>query len=365
MANDGKRDYYEILGVSKEASSSEIKKAYRKLVKEYHPDHNKESGAEEKFREIRDAYEVLSNDEKRRAYDQFGHAATDGFSGAAGPGYSDFSGSPFDMGDLGDIFSNFFGSRGGGFDFGFGGSRRDNAARRGSDIKIDVDLSFEEAIWGKEEEISYNRVTVCSACQGTGAKSGKMTTCKTCGGVGRVRQVQNSILGGISIITDCPDCKGQGKMPKDICNKCNGTGLGQEKKKIKISIPKGSYDGMVLRFVHGGNAGRNGGETGDLYIEVKVEAHELFEREGDDIYMDLFIPLKTAVLGDVISVKTIHGEVDLKIPAGTQSHSIFKLTGKGAPILKSEKFGDQYIRVKVEIPKKLNRKQKKLWEELG
>lgn len=360
-----KRDYYEVLGVSKEASQTEIKKAYRKLAQKFHPDHNKSADAEQSFKEVREAYEVLSNEEKRRAYDQYGHAATEGFGGGA-PGYSGFGGgSPFDMGDLGDILNSMFG--GGLGDFGFGGfGQRTGRSRavRGEDIKKVIELGFEDAIWGQEVEIEVERYIACEECQGTGAADAKLKSCPTCGGSGRVRRVQNSIFGGISMISQCPKCNGFGQIPEKECPNCGGNGIRVEKKDIKVSIPQGGYDGMVLRFRHGGNAGRNGGEPGDLYVELRVEAHERFERRQDDIYIDEEISVVTAVLGDVIVVPTLHGDVKLRIPAGTQPNTIFKLDKKGAPRLEGRGFGDQYVRVKVEIPKRLNRQQRKLWEEL-
>lgn len=359
---DNKRDYYEVLGLEKESSQSEIKKAYRKLAKEYHPDHNDSADAEKKFKEVRESYEILSDKEKRSAYDQFGHAGTAGFGGA--PGANGFGGSPFDMGDLGDIINNMFGGGGiGGFDFGFGGGG--NRARRGADIKVGVRMNFKDAIWGKEIEIEVDRVVLCSECEGTGAKGKKTKKCKRCDGKGRIQEVRNTMLGGVSIVTACPECGGKGEIPEDVCDKCDGNGRINESKKVKIKIPEGSYDGMILRFGNGGNAGDNGGGYGDLYVELMVEPHDYFERKGDDIYVDINIPVSKAVLGGVESVRTIHGDVDLKIPKGTQSHSVLRLSNKGASRLGGGGFGDQYVRVVVDIPKRLNRKERKLWEELN
>ncbi len=366
-----KRDYYEVLGVTKTASETEIKKAYRKLAKEFHPDHNKSEDAEAKFKEVREAYEVLSNNEKRKAYDQFGHAATDGFGGAGGPGFSGFGGgTPFDMGDLGDILNSIFGGAAGnfdGFNFGFGGNTGQSRSRveKGRDIKKDIHLSFEDAIWGTEKEVTVERYVACDACKGTGAKNAKMKKCTQCNGQGRVRRVQNSLFGGISVVTDCPECNGRGEVATEKCPKCGGNGLLTEKKKIKIEIPQGSYDEMVLRFRSGGNAGRNGGPTGDLYIVLHVEPHTHFERQGDDIYLDIEIPVKLAVLGGTIDVETVHGNVKMKLPAGTQPNTIFRLDKKGAPKLNAKGFGDEYVRVKVAIPKKLSRKEKELWQTLA
>lgn len=360
-----KRDYYEVLGVSKDSSQSEIKKAYRKLAKEYHPDHNKAPNAEEKFKEVREAYEVLSNDEKRKAYDQFGHAATEGFGAGPSGAYSGFGGMPFDMGDLSDILNNFFGG-GMGFDFGgFGGGRSRSQQSRGADIKKNIKLSFEDAIWGKEIELEIKRDVVCEKCEGTGAKGKKMEKCETCGGAGRVRRVQNSLLGGISIVTECPDCNGRGEKPVEKCPQCKGSGIQTETKKVKVEIPKGSYDGMILRFRHGGHSGKNGGECGDLFVELQVEPHESFERREDDIYTDVSIPVTIAVLGGEVKVPTPHGDVMMKIPSGTQPETIFRLSGKGSPRLGKKGFGDEYVRVKVDVPKRVSRKEKKLWKELS
>ncbi len=365
-----KRDYYDILGVSKDASPSEVKRAYRKMVRKYHPDHNDSGDAEEKFKEVQEAYEVLSSEEKRQAYDQYGHAATDGFGGAGAAGFSGFNGSPFDMGDLGDILNQFMGGGGFGdvgFDFGFGGGRgRRGSSRqeRGSDIKASVKLPFEEAVWGKEAEIDVKRSVVCTECEGSGAEDGEKEKCQQCGGQGRVQRVQKSVLGNISMISECPTCQGAGEIPKKKCKECKGSGIQEEKSKVKVKIPEGAYDGMILRFRNGGNAGRNGGDYGDLYVEVQVEPHDVYERQGDDIYVDMTIPVTMAVLGDEVDVPTIHGDVKMKIPAGTQPGAIFRLSGKGAPKIKGRGFGDEYVRVKVEVPEKLSKEEKEMWERL-
>ncbi|MFH1547448.1 MAG: molecular chaperone DnaJ [bacterium] len=358
-----KRDYYEVLGVSKESSQSEIKKAYRKLAKQYHPDHNKEVDSEEKFKEVREAYEVLSDEEKRKAYDQFGHAGTEGFTGASG--FNGFNGgSPFDMGDLGDILNNMFGGGGfGGFDFGFdGGGGR---SMRGSDINVSFKLGFEEAIWGKDIELKLRREIICESCEGTGAKDGKMDTCTQCGGKGRVRQVRNTMLGSLSVVSECSTCRGKGKVSKAECKVCSGEGVIEKEETVKIKIPEGAYDGMVLRFGNGGNAGKNGGAYGDLYIELNIEPHVYYERKGDDIYVDVHVPVKLAVLGGKIDVKTIHGNVDMKVPFGTQPHTIFRLSKKGAPRLDGRGYGDQYVRVIVDVPKRISREDRKMWESIS
>ncbi|GAB4157676.1 MAG: molecular chaperone DnaJ [Candidatus Dojkabacteria bacterium] len=371
-----KRDYYEVLGIGKEADAREIKKAYRKLAKEYHPDHNKSADAETKFKEVQEAYEVLSDESKRRAYDQFGHAGASGFSGGYGDPGAGFGGAPFDMGDLGDIFSQFFGGgnsfggNGGGFGFDFGNfsganGRTRSSVQKGADLRYRIKLDFLEAMKGGEYSINVDRDISCEKCSGTGSKTGKLETCPTCGGQGRVQRVQNTLLGQMAVVTDCPECNGTGNIAKEKCPECRGRGLKQEKKEVKIKVPAGAYDGMVLRYTGSGSAGTNGGSTGDLYIEITVEPHEEFDRNGNDIHTKVHITAPMAVLGDTIMADTVHGVVKLKIPAGTQSETIFKIKDKGAPVIGKEgQFGDHYVRVIVELPRKLSKQEKKLWEEL-
>ncbi|MBP8979374.1 molecular chaperone DnaJ [Candidatus Dojkabacteria bacterium] len=360
-----KRDYYEVLGVSKDASASEIKKAYRKLVKKYHPDTNKESGAEEKFKEVQEAYEVLSDDSKRSAYDTYGHAGTAGFSsGTSGGGYTDFGGTPFDMGD---IFSTIFGGNmGGGFGFDFGTGGRTSASNTGSDIRYSIRLKFLEAMEGGDFKVRITRDHACGKCEGSGSKDGKQKVCPVCNGSGQEQQVRNTFLGQMAVMSTCSKCHGTGSVVEDPCSECKGSGIKTEQEEMKIKVPAGAYDGMVLRFRGGGNTGRNGGSTGDLYIEIEVETSIEFERRGNDIYSETSIPVYTAVLGGVISVSTIFEDVKLKIPKGTQSSTIFKIKGKGAYILGSQDSrGDHYVRVNIDIPTRLSREEKKLWEELS
>lgn len=356
-----KRDYYEVLGVSKDSKKEDIKKAYRKLVKKYHPDVNKDGDAEEKFKEIQEAYEVLSDEGKRSAYDQYGHAGTQGFNpGSNGFNGYGYSGEPFDMGD---IFNTFFGGNMGGFDFGFGPQRRNNL--KGEDIRYKIRLSFIEAMEGGEFEIKIRRNVACSTCNGSGSSTGKRVTCDICNGSGRERRVQNSILGQIAVMAECSKCKGTGKVPEKECPKCHGTGIESEESKVKIKVPKGSYDGMVLRFREGGNVGVGGTPAGDLFIEVEVEPSAKFERRGSDLYSTENIPVYVAVLGGTIDVETIYGDVDLKIPSGTQSGTIFRIKDKGAPVIGREsEQGDLYVKVNVDIPKRVSRKERKLWEEM-
>lgn len=360
-----KRDYYEILGVKKDASASEIKKAYRKLVKKYHPDVNKEEGTEEKFKEVQEAYEVLSDDSKRSAYDQYGHAGTAGFNPGGGASYSDFSGgAPFDMGD---IFNTFFGGNSGFTDFGFnfaGGGRHSDA--RGSDLRYAIRITFDEAMRGGEYKIKIRRDDVCSKCHGSGSKSGKKKTCPVCNGTGQEKQVRNTILGRMAVMGQCSKCGGSGEVVEDPCDLCNGSGIHSVEESLKIKIPAGAYDGMVLRFRGGGNAGKNGAMAGDLFVELEVEVSKYFERRGNDIYSEVDIPVESAVLGATLEVKSIFEEVKLKIPAGTQPGTIFKLRGKGVHVLNSKDArGDQYVRVNVVIPKRLGRREKELWKELA
>jgi molecular chaperone DnaJ len=367
-----KRDYYKVLGVKKDASKEELKKAYRQLVKKYHPDVNKEADAEEKFKEIQEAYETLSDEGKRSAYDQYGHAGTAGFNpGANGGAYQQYQGTPFDMGD---IFNTFFGGGGGGFSgegFGFdfsqaGGRRGIPKEDIGADIRYKVRVSFLEAMEGGEYKIKIKRDVVCDECGGTGSKDGKKKECPTCKGSGQERQVRNTILGQMAVMSTCSECGGTGQVIENPCEKCKGRGVQTKEESFTVKIPAGAYDGMILRFRGGGNAGRNNGTPGDLYIEIEVEASEKFERRGNDIYSQESIPVHIAVLGDTIKVKTIFKEVNLKIPKGTQPGTIFKLKGKGCPVFNEEdKRGDHYVRVDVDIPTRLSRKEKKLWQELG
>ena len=360
-----KRDYYEVLGIDKKASQEDIKKAYRKLVKKYHPDVNKDDGAEEKFKEVQEAYEILSDDSKRSAYDQYGHAGTAGFNPGSG-GYSDFSGfgggAPFDMGD---IFNTFFG--GGSFnqDFGFGGQQA-RAKQGGSDVTYRVRLKFMEAMEGGEYVIKVQREEECDVCNGTGSKSGKKKTCPVCKGTGQERQVRNTILGQIAMMGVCSRCHGTGNIVDDPCKECSGTGVKTRREDVKIKVPAGAYDGMTLRFRGGGNAGHNGSGHGDLYVEIEVETSDIFERRGNDIYSDVSIPIPMAVLGGEVNVDTVAGNVLLKIPKGTQAGTIIRLRDKGAYILNEKgKRGDHYVRVNLDIPTRLNRREKELWEELN
>ncbi len=348
-----KRDYYEVLGVSKSASKDEIKKAYRKLSKKYHPDINKEPGADEKFKEVKEAYEVLSDDQKRSHYDQFGH--TDPNQGFGGFGGGDFGG----FGGFEDIFSTFFGG---------GGSRRrdPNAPRQGADLQYTMTLNFEDAVFGKETEIEIPREENCETCNGTGAKKGTQPeTCSHCHGSGQLNIEQNTPFGRIVNRRVCNYCHGTGKEIKHKCSTCGGTGKVKKRRKIAVKIPAGIDDGQQLRIAGQGEPGTNGGPSGDLYVVFHIRSHEFFERDGDDVYCEMPITFAQAALGDEIEVPTLHGKVKLKVPSGTQTGTKFRLRGKGIPNVRGRGIGDQHIIVKVITPTKLTEKQKQLLQEFA
>ncbi|MFT9598894.1 molecular chaperone DnaJ [Mesobacillus sp.] len=347
-----KRDYYEVLGVSNSASKDEIKKAYRKLSKKFHPDINKEPGADEKFKEVKEAYEVLSDDQKRAHYDQFGHVdPNQGFGGGG-----DFGGG---FGGFEDIFNSFFG--------GGGGRRRDpNAPRQGADLQYTMTLKFEEAVFGKETDIEIPREEECDTCDGTGAKPGtKVDTCKHCHGSGQISVEQNTPFGRIVNRRVCHYCNGTGKEIKERCTTCSGTGKVTRRNKIHVKIPAGVDDGQQLRVAGKGEAGINGGPAGDLYIVFHIRSHEFFERDGDDIYCEMPITFVQASLGDEVEVPTLHGKVKLKVPAGTQTGTKFRLKGKGVPNVRGYGTGDQHVLIKIVTPTKLSEKQKQLLREFA
>ncbi|MCM3002542.1 molecular chaperone DnaJ [Priestia koreensis] len=342
-----KRDYYEVLGISKGASKDEIKKSYRKLSKKYHPDINKEADAADKFKEIKEAYEVLGDDQKRAHYDQFGHTdPNQGFGGFGGGG--DFGGGfGFE-----DIFSSIFG----------GGRRRDpNAPRQGADLQYTMTLSFEEAVFGKDTTIEIPREETCDTCSGTGAKPGtKVDTCSHCHGSGQLNVEQSTPFGRIVNRRVCHHCNGTGKIIRDKCKTCHGDGKVTKTTKINVKIPAGVDDGQQLRVSGQGEPGVNGGPQGDLYVVFQVRSHEFFERNGDDIYCEMPLTFAQAALGDEIEVPTLHGKVKLKIPAGTQTGTKFRLKGKGVANVRGYGQGDQHIQVRVITPAKLSDKQKQL-----
>ena len=354
-----KRDYYEVLGLQKGASDDEIKKAYRKLAKENHPDlHPGDKDCEERFKEIGEAYEVLSDPDKKARYDQYGHAAFDPNSGFGG-GFGGFG----DFGDLGDILGNIFG---GGFGFGGSTTRSRNAPQKGENLRVRLSIAFEEAAFGCSKEITVPRIEDCEDCGGTGCKPGTTAeTCPDCGGAGEVRVQQRTMLGIMSSTTPCRRCGGTGKLVKDPCPKCGGKGKVRKQKTISVNIPAGIDDGQTISLRGQGHAGVNGGPKGDLLITVSVKAHPLFERDGSSILLELPISFVQAALGAEVEVPTLDGKVKYTIPEGTQTGTTFRLRGKGVPYLNGSSRGDQYVTVNIETPKNLSKEQKELLRKFG
>ena len=352
-----KRDYYEVLGVSKGASDEEIKKAYRKLAKKYHPDMNPgDKEAESRFKEVNEAYEILSNKEKRARYDQFGHAGVDPNYGAGGPG-GGFGG--FDMGDidLGDIFGSFFG---GGFG-GFGGSSsgRRNGPQKGESLRASLTITFEEAAFGCEKEINLNRTEECEACHGSGAEPGTTAeTCPDCRGTGVVRVQQRTGGFAFSSTAPCSRCRGTGKIIHTPCKACGGSGSVKKSKRVTVSIPAGIDDGQAISLRGQGNAGKNGGPAGDLIVAVHVKPHPQFHRDGTTVLYEQPVTFYQAVMGAELEIPTIDGKVKYNLPAGTQTGTTFRLRGKGIPELRGRGRGDQYVTVRVQVPTSLNGEQK-------
>ena len=354
-----KRDYYEVLGINKGATDDEIKKAYRQSAKKYHPDlHPGDAEAEAKFKEVNEAYEVLSDKDKKQRYDQYGHAGVDPNYGAGGGAY----GSPFSQDiDFSDIFSSVFGGFGG-----FSGRRsaNPNAPRRGGDVETTVYISFEEAAMGCKKTVEYQAVTNCTECHGTGAAAGTQPkTCPTCGGRGQVTVNQRTPFGVVQTSRACDTCKGQGKIIEKPCRACNGAGKTRKKKSVEINIPAGISDEQVLNVSGHGNSGTNGGPAGDLHVYVGVRPHPVFERRGDDVWCELPITFAQAALGGEVTVPTLYGKVSYNLHEGTQPNDIFKLKGKGIQHLHSKSKGDQYVKIVIEVPKNLSGKQKELIRE--
>lgn len=352
-----KRDYYEVLGVSRDVSADELKKAYRKLAVKFHPDKNPgDKTAEDKFKEIGEAYDILSDDQKRAAYDRYGHAAFSGGmgGGGGGGGFHD----PFDIfrevfsgagGGGGGIFESFFGGGGG------GRQQRRDGPQRGSDLRYGMEISLEDAAHGCEREIEYERLNSCKTCSGSGSASGSgKKTCRTCGGVGQVI----SSRGFFQIQQTCPDCNGSGEVISDPCKSCSGTGRSKERTKLRVKIPAGIEDGSRLRSGGNGDYGSKGGPAGDLYIVVQIKQHDIFEREGDDLHCQMPLSFTTAALGGETTVPTLEGKANLKVPAGTQNGTTFRLRGKGMKTLGEEHHGDLYVHVQIAVPTKLNAEQK-------
>lgn len=350
-----KKDYYDVLGVSKTATADEIKKAYRKLARQYHPDVNKDNPeAAEKFKEASEAYSVLSDEQKRAQYDQFGHAAFEnGGAGGAG-GFGGFEGfGGFGGGGMEDIFDMFFGGQG-------RGSRGSNAGpQRGADLRFDLEITFEEAAFGLEREISLCRDEQCPHCHGNGAEPGsKVETCPECHGSGEIRFTQNTMFGQMTNVRPCPKCHGEGKIISEPCKECRGQGTVKKNKKLKVKIPAGVDNGSRLRVAGEGEAGVKGGPSGDLYVYLYVKPHKFFERDGTTVYCEVPINIVQATLGDEIKVPTLDGQVVMKVPEGTQPGKVLRLKGKGIPSLRNSTRGDQLVRIKVVVPQKLNEKQK-------
>ena len=360
---NNKKDYYELLGVSKDASASEIKSAFRKLAKKYHPD-NKETGDEAKFKEIGEAYAVLSDENKRRQYDQFGSAAFDGSNGFGG-----FDPGDVDLNDIlrsvfGGGFSGGFSSGGFGFDDFFGGSTRNtNRARKGKDTLVRIDLTLEEAAFGIDKEITLNLNDTCDNCNGVGGFEEK--TCDYCHGNGYVVTEQRSIFGVMQSQSVCPKCKGSGKTFKSVCEKCSGTGQVRKKKTISVHIPEGVETGHQLRMTGKGESGINGGPNGDIYLEINVKESSFYKRDGNNLYIHMPITITEAILGCKKEVPTIYGNVMMEIKPGTQNNTKYKLRGKGIKGVNSIMKGDQYVIIDVMIPDKLTRDQKALIKELS
>lgn len=357
-----KRDYYEVLGVSKTATDAEIKSAFRKLAKKYHPDVSKEPDAEEKFKECQEAYAVLSDPQKRRQYDQFGHAAFQGGAGGAG-GFGGFS-TNFDFGDMSDIFDDILGGLGGFGSFRSSNSRRSaNGPRKGNDVLYRMTIDFEEAVFGTKKDINIDVIDNCEECNGKGGFNSK--TCTECRGSGTITQEQRTILGSFLTKTTCPYCNGTGETFEKKCTKCKGKGKIKKNKTIEVNIPAGIDSENRLRVAGKGEAGINGGNPGDLYIEFTVKEHEFYKREEDDIYVSLPLTISEATLGCKKEVPTPYGNINLTIPAGTQSNDKLRIKGKGVTNVSTKKKGDFYVIANVIIPEKLTRDQKKLFEELN
>ncbi len=338
-----KRDYYEVLGVGREANEDRIRKAYRQLARQLHPDVNKGPDAEERFKEINEAYEVLSDREKRAAYDRFGHAGVEGSLG----GFSGFA-------DFGDIFESFF-----------GGATPQRGPYPGEDLRANLTLSFEEAVFGAEKELEVDRLARCPVCNGTGAEPGsEPLRCPECGGSGQVRRVRSSFFSSFINVTTCPRCRGRGEIVRDLCHECRGEGRVRVRKRLKVNIPPGVDDGTRIRLAGEGNDGQEGGSPGHLYVFLSVKPHRHFKRRNNEIYLNITINIAQAALGDEITIPTLDGDAQLKIPAGTQTGQAFILKGQGVPYLRRNGRGDQVVNVFVATPTRLTSEQKELLREL-
>ena len=352
------RDYYETLGVGKQATADEIKKSYRQLAKKYHPDLNKDNEeAAQKFKEINEAYQVLSDEQKRAQYDQVGHDAyTQGAQGGYGAG--GFGGGFSGFGGFGDIFDTFFG--------GGTSSRQRSGPQRGSDLQTNITITFEEAAFGVKKEINVTRRQRCDACNGSGAKPGTSPqTCPTCHGTGQIRQQQQTMFGSFANVTTCPNCRGEGTIIKEVCDKCKGNGRTPKSQTISINIPAGIDDSQIITLSGQGDDGKKGGPAGDLMVYVRVKPHKTFVRDGVNLYMELPISFPQAALGCDIEIPTLEGTIKYSIPAGTQTGTTFRMRDKGIKYLRQDRKGDLFVKVNIVVPKKLTDRQKELLMEFG
>jgi molecular chaperone DnaJ len=355
-----KRDYYEVLGIDRNTGEAEIKKAYRKLAKQYHPDVNPgDKSAEAKFKEASEAYEVLSDAQKKARYDQYGHAGNEaGFGGFGGGDYSDFG-----FGDIGDIFETFFGGSGLG---GRSSRGKRNGPQKGADLKYSMDISFEEAAFGVERDVTIGRMENCNTCGGSGAKAGtNAENCKHCGGSGQTQVKQSTPFGQFINTKACDVCRGEGKIISNPCGTCSGKGKVRKTTTLKVKVPSGIDDGQTISLRGEGEPGAKGGPSGDLFITIRVKPHTIFQRQGNDVICEMPITFVHAALGVEMEVPTLDGKVKYTIPEGTQTGSVFRLRGKGIPFLRGNGRGDQYVKVNVEVPKKLNEKQKSILREFA
>ena len=355
------RDFYEVLGVERNASQEDIKRTYRKLSKEWHPDkHKGEKEAEQRYKEINEAYETLGNTKKRQMYDQFGAAGAQAGGGTGGfEGFQGFQGgfNAENLGGFSDIFESFFGGA-------RGGRAKSQRDQRGGDIEVEITVPFDDVVHGAKRTVSLRKQSNCGACDGKGAQpDSKTVSCSTCGGTGQVTRTVQSFFGTLQQNSVCTECQGSGNVPEEPCKKCGGEGRAEETENISIEIPPGIQDGQTLRLRGQGNAGRQGSVAGDLFVHVRIEGDTRFDRDGDDVRSEHYVSVPEAVLGTEIEVETVHGGVRLKVPAGSQPGQVFRMKGKGMPVLGSSRHGDHFVTVHVEIPKKLSKKEKELVEE--